>query len=356
MTPTDILRRELENELHLVRTEEQSTETELRFYLKAISESNPDHASFEYLDLGAKIMKIEKFMPCFEAMVEDSRKLTAQVEDCRSLSDRLSALVRRLDLVQIRAQQALACTEDVINLKECKAGVQQAIEDGNIHAAVSFIRQFHDIEVEAAKASDDYGAMQQAERELKQLVQKQFNLALSDSNISIILSLCPFLQTLGLENEARDNFLSFMETNVFIGVSADVSAADNVSATDAATGYAQALSSIFNTTCSILQQYLPSVIQGLENSLADIYFIRRLHNRCEREAGLVLKRYMKYRNIREMISSLKSITYPSPKYAAAATDTHMILDELALMIQYCCSYNHYLRQLCVGAEARKRGM
>ena len=38
--------------------------------------------------------------------------------------------------------------------------------------------------------------------------------------------LCPLLQTLGLETEARDNFLTFIENTIFIAVSADASSVD----------------------------------------------------------------------------------------------------------------------------------
>lgn len=164
------------------------------------------------------------------------------------------------------------------------------------------------------------------------------------------MSLCPLLQTLGLEADARDSFLDFMEKTVFIAVSADASSVDD--ATDPATAYAQSLSNIFNSSYAILQQYLTMVIQGMENSLGDVHFIRKLHARSEQEAGLVLKRYMKYRKIKDVINYAQN---PQGKQnAVTAADMHSILDELALLIQYCCMYSKYLKQLCLGAESRPR--
>eukprot|EP01041_Mallomonas_annulata_P006086 gene6086-12279_t len=354
MLSSDSLRKELEAELAVVRNEEERIDHELRQYFAAVSGGRSlqkKSQMYESEDVSTYVSKIERFAPCFEAMEVDAKKLASQVEDCRTLSDRLSIIVRRLDNMQIHAQQALACTEDVINLKQCKIGVQQAIEDGNLQLAVSYVRQVHDIELQAAKASDDYGAMQQAEREVRMLVQKEFNSAINESNINAVISLCPLLQTLGLENEARDSFLHFMETNIFIAISSDAANVDN--ATDAVTAYAQALSNVFNTGCTILQQYLPAVIQGMENSLADIYFIRKLHLKCEQESGLILKRYLKYRNVKDLIISLKSITGNSPKFITLSAELHTVLDELALLIQYCCSYSKYLKELCTGAEDRR---
>eukprot|EP01042_Synura_sphagnicola_P000548 gene548-590_t len=45
-----------------------------------------------------------------------------------------------------------------------------------------------------------------------------------------------------------------------------------------------------------------------------------------------------------------------PASNMSAAEIHMVLDELALLIQYCCSYSNYLKQLCVGAETRTRGV
>ena len=283
-------------------------------------------------------------------MINDSKKLANQVEDCRSLSDRLSIIVRRLDVMQIRAQQALACAEDVMNLKEFKSKIALATEQGNLPLAVSFIKQVHDVDLQAAKASDDYGAIQQAEREVKVMVQNEFSKSIEESNINKVMSLCPLLQTLGLEEEARDSFLDFVEKSVFVAVSADASAVDD--ATDPATGYAQALSNVFNTTDGILQRYLPMVIQGMGNSLGDVHFIRRLHQRCEKESGLVLKRYMKFRHVKNTITSMTLAS--SAAKPILPSEIHTLLDELALLIQYCCMYLKYIKQLTDVAEKRKR--
>jgi hypothetical protein len=295
-------------------------------------------------DLRSNVAKIEKFSPCFEAMVQDARKLGSQVEDCRLLSDRISLIVRRLDSIQMRAQQCLACTEDIINLKDCKVKIVAAMEEGNLPLAVSFVKQVHEVDLQAARTSDDFTAIQRAEVQLRELVKAEFDKAIAENDITRVMSLCPLFQTLGLETVARDSFLEFVEKSVFTAVSADAT----VESSDPATAYAQALSNIFNTTYSIFQQYLPMVIQGMENSHGDVHFIRRMHAKCEHEAAIVLKRYIKFRNLKEIIASLKTPKHPS------VADMHGLLDEVALLLQYCCLYSKYLSQLCLGAEARVR--
>jgi hypothetical protein len=298
-------------------------------------------------DFRSHIGKLREFAPCFEAMAQDSKRLSGQIDDCRVLSDRLSSMVRRLDVIQIRAQQALACTEDVLNLKTCRQGIEAALQEQKLQIAVGYVKMVHDIDPEVAKSSDDYGAVLQGERETKALVHEEFKRALEGSDIQTVIALCPTLQTLGLESEARDSFLEFMERNVFIAVSADACSVDGV--TEPATGYAFALSNIFNTVFAIIQQYLPVVIEGMENSNGDIHFIRRLHARCVKEAGSVLKRYMKYRGLKELVGSLKSV---NTSRSIVIADVHSILDEFTLMLQYCCSYSDFINSLTRSAETR----
>ena len=303
--------------------------------------------------------KVDSFEPFYEVILKDSKKLATQIESCRETSDRMSSIVRRLDNMQYSASQALQCVEDMIGLKDCKVKIARAIEENNLPLAVSIIKKVHDTDTETALASEDYEAIRQYETELRILVKKEFVNSIEENNIKSVMSLCPLLQTLALESEGRDIFIDFVERTVFAGVSAD--SVEAVTDTDAATGYAQALSNIFNSSYLILQQYLPIVLQGMESSQGDVFFIRRLHAKCERESGVILKRYLKYRNIKDAIpssangytSSLASSSKGSSNNQLTS-ELHVILDELAILIQYCCSYSKYIKQLCAGAENRAR--
>lgn len=358
----DALRMQLQEELEKLKSDDAAIDLQLRQFFSSQIKKSHHHASST--PIMASMKKVEDFVPCFEAVSLDSAKLVAQVNECLILSDKMSKIVRRLDLLQIRAQQALACTEDIINLKECRSSLQTAIETRDLPLAVSYIKQVHDIDEDAAMASDDIGAIQQAEREIKVLVREDFNKAIGESDIKGVILLCPLLQTLGLEAEARDTFLNFMENNIFIAVSADL-AVEGASEENVGETYTRLLSNLFNSTYLIFQQYLPIIIQGMENSHGDFHFIRRLHQRCEKQSGIVLKRYVKFRNLKVIMQYLTSpanskslplkAVQPAPtSIMPPIAEMHVLLDELALMIQYCCMYFKYLGQLCEGAEKRDR--
>eukprot|EP00601_Ochromonadales_sp_CCMP2298_P031106 CAMPEP_0173346372 /NCGR_PEP_ID=MMETSP1144-20121109/12527_1 /TAXON_ID=483371 /ORGANISM="non described non described, Strain CCMP2298" /LENGTH=522 /DNA_ID=CAMNT_0014293671 /DNA_START=67 /DNA_END=1632 /DNA_ORIENTATION=- len=341
----------IDEELRTLHAEETKIDAELTHYFSIIAGTSGRSGgrtklSFESLDISSSVEKLGTFGPTFEAMQQDSKKLVAQVEDCRALSDKLSSIVRRLDTMQIRAQQTLACTEDIINLKDCKTKIIAAIEDRNLSAAVGYIRQVNEIDELAARSSDDFEIIKEKEQVVKKMVQMEFKKAIEASDIKSVMELCPLLQTLGLEAEARDSFLDFVETSVFSVVSADASSVEG--ATDPSTAYAKSLSNVFNSAYVIVQQYLPMVIQGMENSHGDVHFLRRLHKKVETESGLVLKRYMKFRGVREVLTAVRN------SGSTRTAELHSIMDELALLIQYCCRYAKYLKHICRGAESKVR--
>jgi hypothetical protein len=402
-----VIRSLLLNKLQSLNEEEEKVNQELSYHLQQLlgksnslplSSNSTTHShsgnQIEHINIVEDLDKVKNFEPVYESILQNAKKLSAQVEDCNNLSERLSSIVRKLDLKQIRAKKALSCTEDILSLKDCKHRILQAIEDRNLSVAVSCLRQVHEINEKAAKTSEDYEIIVEKEKEVKEMVRNEFQSAITESNTSKVMSLCPLLQTLGLETEARDNFLSYMEAKVFIGVSADASGViEGTTITDPSAAYASALSNVFNSTVLIIQQYLPMVIQGLENSLGDIHFIRRLHKKCESEASLVLKRYMKYRGVKDMIGNLKNLSFSSSSassssssaasasglsssiatssssttsggvgnsgsntssHAMTQAELHTIMNELALLIQYCCKYLKYLKNVCHGAESKIR--
>jgi len=244
------------------------------------------------------------------------------------------------------------------------------VQEKDLPGAVRCLQQVHKISPEAAATSEDYSHILQIEAEVQGLVQADFAAAIEASELADVMALCPLLQTLGLEASARDQFLDFVEEHVFIAVTADEAAAGN--AKDVATGYANTLSNVFNAAYMILQKYLPMVIQGMENSYGDVMFLRRLHARCEKEAGSVLRRYMSYRDVRSIISyiqkggdvkggdnmpgstSKSKGSHAEANHMPTEQQMHVVLDELALLIQYCTLYSKYIKQLCTGSQRRSR--
>ena len=306
-----------------------------------------------FAPLLSQLAKVERTGGVFEALQQDSSKLRTQVEACRALSQRLTLQVKRLDSMHTRANETLLYVDDILNLKEARNDILEAVRSGDLARAVSLLRRVHSIQSLSFQPTEDYLAIKASEEEVRLLVRKEFSNAIESSDVAAVMALCPLLQSLGLEAEARDEFLAFMDRAVFTAIAADRVPTDG--SVDLATAYAQSLSHVFNTAHSVMQQYLPLVIEGMEASMGDVHFIRRLHNRCEREAGVILKRYMKFRQVRDLVSAMKAEPSGTNNTApVSSAEVHTMLDELTVLIQYSCTFGKYIDQLCAGAEARPR--
>ena len=340
------LRQRLEQELQDLLAEEARS---------ADTGGGEGHHNYQivFAPLLSQLSKVERTGGVFEAVLQDSSKLRTQVEACRALSQRLTLQVKRLDSMHTRASDTLVYVDDILNLKEARNDILEAVRSGDLSRAVGILKRVHSIQSLSVQPTDDYLAIKTAEEEVRLLVRKEFSNAIESSNVEAVMALCPLLQSLGLETEARDEFLAFMDRAVFTAIAADRVPTDG--SVDLATAYAQALSHVFNASHSVMQQYLPLVIEGMEASLGDVHFIRRLHGRCEREAGLILKRFMKHRQVRDLVSAMRAEpSAANTSSPVSPAEVHTMLDELTVLIQYSCTFGKYVDQLCAGAEARPR--
>lgn len=260
----------------------------------------------------------------------------------------------------MRAGKALACTEDILNLKDSRAKIFAALENNDLPTAVKHLKHVHSIDKHALEISDDYHQILSKEAEIKSKVQQAFQAAIESSDIEQVMLYCPLLQFLQLQYEARDNLLLFFNEKIFISLDSEHVLA-NTNATDASTAYLQGLLHIFNTFYIIIQTYLPIVLQGLEECSGDIYFIRNLHKKVELEASRIIKKFIKYRNLNEFVQNLarfppqsSSSTTATNASMMSAAEIHALMDEVAVVIQYCSKYSKYLKHIAHGAEARVR--
>src|SRR3546814_10272012 len=125
---------ELEAELAEVTEKEQTADADLSRLLQSLNNSKRGFQGDAHAagSLAQSMAKIESFTPWFEAAQNDVGKLVNQIDSARTLADRVSDMVRRLDDMQIRAQRAMALAEDVINLKDCRDSLQAAIDAGDL--------------------------------------------------------------------------------------------------------------------------------------------------------------------------------------------------------------------------------
>lgn len=92
-------RKFVEEELHRSILEEEKISNELQQHFSALKRPSGATAAggayhYEMSSVGSELKKVENVAPMLESMSQNAKKLAGQVEECRTLSDRLSSIVR----------------------------------------------------------------------------------------------------------------------------------------------------------------------------------------------------------------------------------------------------------------------
>ncbi|RYY85308.1 hypothetical protein EON63_07665, partial [archaeon] len=309
----------LENELATLVAEEDSISAELDTFFRHLQDpahqvtpilpsggnfgmlSNTLYAS--NINLGTEVNKLGKVDLILESLENQSQKLSSQVQDCKHLSEHLSKIVRQLDHKQMAAQRALATTEDILSLKDCKNALFTAINQHDLVSAVKSLRQVSHMDQKAIQNSEDYIVVKEKEGEIKQMVLQAFQNAIETNDIDSVLVFCPMLTFLHIHNEVLHNLLAYFNNKIFSTLSTEHMAASNQS-TEGGTAYIDSLAYIYNTFYVIIQTYLHVVLQGLDACYGDVLFIQNIHAKVEQEVQNVMKKYIKYRALNDPLPPL----------------------------------------------------
>eukprot|EP01031_Cornospumella_fuschlensis_P038156 gene38156-46365_t len=190
----------LENELVTLVAEEDAISAELDSFFRFIQDPSQSSANgtlsaggnFSMLsntlystniNLGNEVNKLGKVDLILESLENQSQKLSSQVQDCKHLSEHLSKIVRQLDHKQMAAQRALATTEDILSLKDCKNAIFTAIDQNDLVGAVKSLRQVAHMDQKAIQNSEDYIVVKEKEGEIKQMVLQAFQTAIETNDI-----------------------------------------------------------------------------------------------------------------------------------------------------------------------------
>ena len=164
--------------------------------------------------------------------------------------------------------------------------------------ATGYVRQFHDIASVAARASDDYERMVQAEKELQARVMERFEAACAveltgqtgggDLLSGEVAKYCALLGPLGLAEEGVKGYLAFARREVA-----------KVTASTAAVGAGEvftkgssqqddeeeeALSRLFNGAAAFLQQHVAVAAAALSRADGGAALLQLVHHDIEEEA------------------------------------------------------------------------
>ena len=77
-----------------------------------------------------------------DGLKEDTQSLVRMVDFTSELADQISAKVRQLDLAKTRVFEAIQRVDDVLDLKICSDGVEEAMRAKDLETAAAHIHRY----------------------------------------------------------------------------------------------------------------------------------------------------------------------------------------------------------------------
>ncbi|CAB4029269.1 conserved oligomeric Golgi complex subunit 4-like [Paramuricea clavata] len=145
--------------------------------------------------LDTKMNSLQKVVPNLQVVLRDAEKLHQMIEHTAELAENVSSKVRKLDLAKSRVQAAINRTGDILDLKSCVDGVQDALKNEEYEQAAGHIHRYLTLDentlrktvedgddLEGSDLKNAFTLLHEAEGKIKKIIIEKFDEAVRMSD------------------------------------------------------------------------------------------------------------------------------------------------------------------------------
>ncbi|XP_028824735.1 conserved oligomeric Golgi complex subunit 4-like [Denticeps clupeoides] len=335
-------------ELERVYTQLCSEETQVEVELQALVEKQGGVES--------KMQLLQRMGPNLQLIEGDAAQLGGMISFTCSLAENVSSKVRQLDLTKKRLYQAIQRTDDILDLKFCTDGVQTALRNNDYEQAAAHIHRYLSLDQSVIELSRQGGEgsgveaslalLQEAELQLKALVTKRLEEAVSAGDLPQVERFFKILPLLGLHEQGLAHFAHYLcgqlaskaEENLLLAVGSDLGERR------AAVIFADTLTLLLEGIARIVETHQP-IVETYYGPGRLYTLLTHLQTECDRQAQSVVDRFMQQRDYLNKFqvvqgSMLRSVS--TEKMEARELDP--VLSEVTLMNSRAELYLRFLRR------------
>lgn len=249
--------------------------------------------------IDVQISTFKRIIPNLQTLHSDSQGLSAAITKASMLAESISGKVRVLDTAKRNVYAALKRVDDIIDLKNCVDGVQQAMTSGNYEQAAVHIRRYLDLDetvllesaVDATKGStvsSSFSLLKKAEIELRGIIQDKLKTAVFERDKDSVERFVKIMPLLNLHEEGIKKLTELL--NAEIREFSDNKLQSAAESTDDQSGviYANTLMSVFEDIARKLETYLTTVESAYGSSWI-VSFIKEIQSECDKQVEKILK-------------------------------------------------------------------
>ena len=308
---------------------------------KAVGEQINELLSDEK-SLESSMGRLRKDMPNMSLIESDAKQLSSLIRFTSSLADSVSHKVRRLDLARTRVAQCLHHIEDILDLKFCTDGIQNALSSEDYEQAAAHIHRFlsmdetllrksaaeevlnssvKDFQMNASSLDEALARLHEAEVKLKDIVMKRFDEAVSDDDVASVQRFFKIFPLLSQHSEGLKKFSNYLCTKIN-----EKSLSQN-NANQSSAKHSDKLTQLYESIAKTIDVHQP-LIETYYGPGKLVTVIEVIQKECDRLSARIIEDFKSKKNLSQIVSLVTKSLKSSSSYQTITKVDPRDLDQL----------------------------
>jgi hypothetical protein len=297
-------------------------------------------------------------IPDIDGILGDARSLHALVGEASDLAEKVSSKVRLLDVTKSRVFECMKRVDDIIDLKDCVDGVQDAMRGRDFETAAAHVHRYLSLDESFLKETgsepqrantiaSSLGVLQEASSQLSLVIEEGFDKAVLEgdqANIERFIKLFPLLN---LHSEGIRKFSSFVCGQIG---SSGVSAVSKLETTrDSGQlkegAFGVSLNAFLELVAILIEKYGP-VVETHYGPGWLMHMIQAVQVECDKHVGEICQMFVDSRQVQRRRSTMSTPgpSKPATQEKPSTKDIDGLLTEFAHVISSIELYFQYVRR------------
>lgn len=329
---------------------------------KMLSKELENHVGSRKIELETKLEKLEVLPTKLRPVFSQVRDLVETVNETCFLAEKVSSKVKSLDRTRHRLQQTQKKVEDILEVQNCIAGIDNAMESQNWDLSCNLFKRYLAIVEEEKIASaesnhriqilEDSAAkkLQGKLEELQDIIKKKAEQSKTQEEVR---KYCQLFTPLGIADQGLKKYIQFVRNglkdeidelykNLRDSIMGKIPEDQRINCTDAIT-------TLFEQVANVAHIQIPIVAESFGEEKV-IVLLKELQQQCDVHAPKILDRFKEKFNVSSMMDQIQSHLKQSTRHVASdsapklsPTDLEEILDGMAALSQRGELYNRFMQ-------------
>ncbi|XP_031553701.1 conserved oligomeric Golgi complex subunit 4-like [Actinia tenebrosa] len=313
--------------------------------------------------LDAKMNTLQNVVSSLGLVMRDANHLYSMISHTSNLAEKVSSKVRLLDLVKNRVQETMKQVDDILDLKACVNGVQNALDTENYEQAAAHIHRYLSLDEnilrqligDSKEVSDLSGAfvlLHEAEIKLKQVVNEKFDAAIKIGDRNAVERFFKIFPLLGQHQIGLEKYAKYLSAKIALLSQKNLEQAEETKSSDRHGNvvFANSLTMLFENIARIVEEHQPFVETFYGPGRMGTLLLE-LQTECDKQSTQILDMFEKHRGVREKLKSVErniGVKSSSTTERYDPRDLDILLGEIVLMNSRTELYLHFLENKIMG--------